>query len=220
MARWRRTGPGAEPPQPQPSQSDREAEIRRQLARCRKEPTLGDLTDLEHRLEQLPADNAVRKELADCIYSVFGEWLRPQPPAGPAIYLAASDLTQALRPIDSARSDVAKSDPVQPAPEKLDPFRSGTPGRPTGMHLIEADGRRRIEAGEVKPTPRGLATYAGTLAEWWDIERVKFKPHGPKVGSKAIANRLRVFWKSKLPAQNVERSGDGLTGNERRKRRY
>jgi hypothetical protein len=94
----------------------------------------------------------------------------------------------------SASASPEADDPTAPAP-----FRSGAAGRPSAMDLVEVEAKRRIEKGEVIPTRNGLTKFATALSAWWEIERKKFKPPGPTAGMQAIRNRLRSFWRSRLP---------------------
>jgi hypothetical protein len=114
----------------------------------------------------------------------------------------ASAAEQAGRPTNAEPTTVAQPGPEQPAP--LDPFRTGVPGRPTAIDYIEAEARRRIDEGEVTPVKGGLTRFGRVLVEWWGAKRMDFNPPGPKVGSKAIADKIRGYWKSRLGAvENV-----------------
>jgi hypothetical protein len=90
----------------------------------------------------------------------------------------------------------ARSTPEWPAP--LDPFRTGAAGRPTAIEHIETDARRRIDQGEVTPIRGRLTKFAKDLEEWWCAKRMEFNPRGPKTGWKAIADKIRAHWTSRL----------------------
>jgi hypothetical protein len=90
----------------------------------------------------------------------------------------------------------AQPGPEQPAP--LDPFHSGVAGRPTAIDFIEREARRRIDQGEVTPVKGGLTKFAKDLAEWWGARRMDFNPPGPKAGGKAISDKIRAYWRSRL----------------------
>jgi hypothetical protein len=62
-------------------------------------------------------------------------------------------------------------------------YHSGAPGRPTSMHLIEAELDRRIMAGA---TFSSIASAAAELAHWL----AQTHPNAPKATPKAIKNRL------------------------------
>jgi hypothetical protein len=81
------------------------------------------------------------------------------------------------------------------------PFHSGGPGRPTAIDVVIAEGKRRIEAGEVTPTPKGLTKFAEALCGWWEAERLTYTPVAPSAGVSTICNGLRELWRSKLPPQ-------------------
>ena len=81
----------------------------------------------------------------------------------------------------------------------VDPIHTGAPGRPTPMHLVEAEGRRRIEAGEVAVRPKGRWKFSENLAIWWDRERPRYG-NPPPLTAKTVYNSkdLRELWNSKL----------------------
>jgi hypothetical protein len=62
--------------------------------------------------------------------------------------------------------------------------RSGAPGRPSSMHLIEAEFKQMIGRGEVEQT---LSKQAEVLAAWLFANH----PNSPPAGQKAIENRIR-----------------------------
>src|SRR5438445_700935 len=80
-----------------------------------------------------------------------------------------------LSGIDEAfpiRSDIAPADTSTPAAPPSDDaalhpdgltYRTGAPGRPTSMHLIEPELRRRFQGGEQLPTMPKEAEY---LSRW------------------------------------------------------
>jgi len=78
------------------------------------------------------------------------------------------------------KADVARCWPFAGA---LD-YRTGAPGRPTSMHLVELEYRDRWQRGEAET---GINAEAEALAEWLRTEH----PDAPQLGPKAIANRLR-----------------------------
>ena len=66
--------------------------------------------------------------------------------------------------------------------------RTGAPGRPTLMHLVEAEMRRRAESGG---TCASLADEAVVLEEWCKHQHPTF----PTPTAKTISNRLRAVYK-------------------------
>ena len=83
----------------------------------------------------------------------------------------------------------------------VDPIRTGGPGRPTPMHLVEVEGRRRIEDGEVAVRPKGRWKFSEDLETWWGRERLRYgSPLPPPLTAKTIFNNkiLRELWNSKL----------------------
>lgn len=78
---------------------------------------------------------------------------------------------------------------VTPSPEPdsvlAEPLPStGAPGRPTSMHLIDAEFTRRIETSRVKPT---IAAESLVLSRWLKIEH----PDMPRATPKTIENHIR-----------------------------
>lgn len=71
---------------------------------------------------------------------------------------------------------------------KPDPYRTGAPGRPTLMHLIEQEFDHRCSRGEVLPT---LTAESKALREWAE----KGHPSAPLPTAKTIRNRLgHKYW--------------------------
>lgn len=68
--------------------------------------------------------------------------------------------------------------PAPPLPE------TGAPGRPSHMHLIIAEFKRRVEGGQLE---RSLAREAATLAGWFMANHPDKQP----LTAKAIENKLR-----------------------------
>lgn len=61
---------------------------------------------------------------------------------------------------------------------------TGAPGRPSSMHLVEAEYRARCDRGEAEAS---IGAEAKALAEWLQTKH----PHVPQLRPKSIANRLR-----------------------------
>jgi hypothetical protein len=62
--------------------------------------------------------------------------------------------------------------------------RTGAPGRPTSMHLVEVEHRARWQRGEAETS---IGAEAAALSDW--LQRAH--PHAPRLKPKTIANRLR-----------------------------
>ena len=97
-------------------------------------------------------------------------------------------------------SDVARCWPFGLSQDTVnDPLQihhTGAPGRPSSMHLVEAEYRARWHRGEAEPT---IGAEAKTLAEWLQINY----PHVPRLKPKSIANRLRHEHRQRIAkAQN------------------
>jgi hypothetical protein len=87
-------------------------------------------------------------------------------------------------PRDELKNDnQADREPQQPEPLAVDRLRSGAPGRPTSMHLVQAELDRRIAAGNSWPTK---AAGADELRNWLQHEH----PTVPRLTAKTIKNRL------------------------------
>jgi hypothetical protein len=79
---------------------------------------------------------------------------------------------------------VLKADVARYWPFAALDYRTGAPGRPSPIHLVEEEYRARWQRGEAK-TPIGAE--AAALADWL---RTKHR-HAPPLTPKTIANRLR-----------------------------
>ena len=90
---------------------------------------------------------------------------------------------------DTARDDTEESNSV--------PLRSGAPGRPTSMHLIEQKFKERAKQGVLKPT---LEAEAKFLASWLK----KNHPNAHPATAKTIANRLRSRYRSEMTKKTMK----------------
>jgi hypothetical protein len=72
--------------------------------------------------------------------------------------------------------------------EGMDVISTGLPGRPTSMHLLEAEMRRRDATGELLPRLSNECEY---LARWLH----KVHPKEPAATAKTIENRLRGVYR-------------------------
>jgi hypothetical protein len=80
--------------------------------------------------------------------------------------------------------------------EPLQVHHSGAPGRPSSMHLVEAEYRARCDRGEAEAS---IGAEAKALAEWLQTKH----PHVPQLKPKSIANRLRHEYRERTAkAQN------------------
>jgi hypothetical protein len=81
----------------------------------------------------------------------------------------------------------------------LDPFRTGAAGKPTAADFIRTEVQRRIVAGEVVPKRGDLEGYSHVMWKWYEKERHKFDPPGPKVKSPgSVENMIRPVWNCAL----------------------
>lgn len=78
------------------------------------------------------------------------------------------------------KADVAR---CWPFAEALD-YRTGAPGRPSPMHLVEEEHRARWARGEAET---GITAESEALADWLRTEH----PQAPPLRPKTIANKLR-----------------------------
>jgi hypothetical protein len=116
-----------------------------------------------------------------------------------------SRLPEHLRPVEVRREEVQRLWPEPPAsqgrsgrpvgqsaPAEKDDrpttpsgagYLTGLPGKPTSWHLVEAECRRRFEAGERHPR---TGEWARSLVEWLHTEH----PSAPPVTEKTVRNKL------------------------------
>lgn len=69
--------------------------------------------------------------------------------------------------------------------------KTGSPGRPSHMHLVIAEFRRRVQGGQLE---RSLAREAATLAAWFEANH----PHKQPLTAKAIENKLRKDYRQAI----------------------
>jgi hypothetical protein len=85
------------------------------------------------------------------------------------------------------RNDIS----LKSATPTVDPTKTGAPGRPTSMHFVIDEAKRRIASGEAL---RELAKESRYLAAWWnDGERSKYDGPPPSLASGTIENHVRVL---------------------------
>jgi hypothetical protein len=98
----------------------------------------------------------------------------------------------------SLDNDAAQTAPEQQPQDNAgpDPFKTGAAGRPTPMTIIQQEAERRIREGEVDPLLRKAGDVANELAEWWEIERLKYDPPGPSVKTKTIYGYILPLWRN------------------------
>ena len=83
--------------------------------------------------------------------------------------------------------------PSIPAAETPDLGRNGAPGRPSWMHLVEAEFKRRCDAGRFEPS---LTKEADALAAWFRTAHPEVSP----LKAKSIANKLRDPYRAATPS--------------------
>ena len=93
------------------------------------------------------------------------------------------------------KSDVAKFWPFDEAAGVVYPQRSGAPGRPTSMHLVETEFDARCARSEVASS---LAEEARYLADWLRSAH----PNAPPLTDKTIKNNLRAAYRQRNEARN------------------
>jgi hypothetical protein len=94
--------------------------------------------------------------------------------------------------------------PLAPAapPPPSDLFRTGQPGRPNYSVFILEEAKYRIRAGEIIPTPRGLAKFARDLWNWWEDVRVAL--NAQPITPLTIENCVREIWNAALPTNPIK----------------
>ena len=71
-------------------------------------------------------------------------------------------------------------------------YTTGASGRPTSRHLVEAEAKRRIAAGDV---PKSLPDFADSLLGWLSEKH----PTAAPMTKKTIENRIRSLWRNMPP---------------------
>jgi hypothetical protein len=89
----------------------------------------------------------------------------------------------------------------------INPFATGSAGRPTARDLIRAEFRRRIETGQIRSGFR-LSACAEMLTTWWETERKGFDPPGPPTKQGTIENIIREPWRALGSSSAVQADRD------------
>jgi hypothetical protein len=164
-----------------------------QAAGCRGSPTAPQSNIPAAAWPDLQVTDWKRSRLAEpdgtVRYGVDISPVLPEPTATPPAY---GDVT--LDETEAEAEQLAEA-------SGLDPFRTGTPGRPTGAELVLTEFRRRLEAGEITPRSRGLSECAEQLAGWYKTELQKYKPPGPKLSATRIRAVIRADYRRAIPPQ-------------------
>ena len=101
----------------------------------------------------------------------------PRPPTPPA-------------PVEAAPPAPAEAMP--PPPVDADPLaviRTGTPGRPTPIYLVEHEFKRRVATGEIEA--KSCAAQSRILAAW----HAETHPNLPRLTPKTIENHIRADYR-------------------------
>jgi hypothetical protein len=154
-----------------------------------------DTKDIEHAELLDESSNNVISDY-DPVAAFEREW-KEQPRTPPRLYPAAA--APPAPEIAPTVSEVATQDVSREA-QGVDPFNTGAGGRPSAMEFVLVEANRRINDGEVE-VRRGLQEdFSEDLAEWWEEERKKRTPPGPKVTAKTIRNNpdFRGLWHQEL----------------------
>ena len=94
------------------------------------------------------------------------------------------------------KSDIAKFWPLSPERAAgTASFRTGAPGRPTPIYLIDVEHRRRLDVAEAKTS---VSAEAKHLAEWLKRSHQNVPPLTPKT----IENRIRVVHRQAMKPRN------------------
>lgn len=72
--------------------------------------------------------------------------------------------------------------------QSIETYRTGAPGRPTSVHLVEEELRRRANAGELSAT---LQSEAENLSKWLADRH----PKAARMKAKSVANRCRDLFR-------------------------
>jgi hypothetical protein len=86
---------------------------------------------------------------------------------------------------------------------EVDPFRTGTQGRPPASHHVVHEFEQRLQADVVKPKWGELNKCARDLHDWWEEARNTFNPPGPPLSVPTIENAIRERWRQALDAARI-----------------
>jgi hypothetical protein len=86
---------------------------------------------------------------------------------------------------------------------EVDPFRTGTQGRPPASHHVVHEFEQRLQADVVKPKRGELNKCARDLHDWWEEARNTFNPPGPPLSVPTIENAIRERWRQALDAARI-----------------
>jgi hypothetical protein len=120
-----------------------------------------------------------------CLEVFAGQLVVPrskQPEYPATILVKRGDLEGLIEAIKGGNTSPTVTD-VEP----VNPIRTGLAGRPTIIHLIVPELRRRAAAGEIKPT---LSAEAAALRDW----AINSHPDAPHTTVKTIKNRIRDIY--------------------------
>jgi hypothetical protein len=78
---------------------------------------------------------------------------------------------------------------------RINPFRTGAPGKPSGIGVVEREHRRRMDAGEAFESVRQEASH---LKDWLD----RTYPEAPATTAKTIENRIRAAHRQRTVCQS------------------
>ena len=88
----------------------------------------------------------------------------------------------------------------------IEPFKTGSAGRPTASARIVAEFERRVQEGEVVPQLGGLKGEGKHLAAWWAQEQQKNSEPGPPVTAGTVENQIRKLWQEAVGKTKTTKS--------------
>jgi hypothetical protein len=98
-----------------------------------------------------------------------------------------------IKPLGGARATALPNEHEARKSPEIDQYRTGAAGRPSIMHLVEAEFQRRVDNGTALPV---LRQEASELSAWARREH----PEAPPVTAKTIENQLRAKHRREFPA--------------------
>jgi hypothetical protein len=136
-----------------------------------------------HQLSPVLGDSILVTEIDWSRGIIFPGTARPFYGIRVAPPVVIDQLAAALGQVPAEQSATVDIVEDAPAPDPVDSYRTGGPGRPTAMHLVLKEHERRKATGELASTRR---QQANDLLDWF----INTHPDAPRLTAKTIFNQI------------------------------